>query len=149
MTNNILASPLWPSLRPDQLVRRLSHPQLYDLHLASHYRLKRSTMGWWPEDHPRWGVTEPRWGVTEPVQISAPATIRSLWRMGLLDGTPDAHLLGHAGTVTLTPELWTNDKGRMLLDYIRRDTGIFFDPSTDCLIYLKDDEVSCGSLALQ
>jgi hypothetical protein len=96
-------------------------------------------MGWWPEDHPRWGVTE-------PVQISARATIRSLWRMGLLDGTPDAHFLGHVGTATLTPELWTNDKGRMLLDYIRRDIGIFFDLDTDCLIYLADDEAGSGNV---
>jgi hypothetical protein len=95
-------------------------------------------MGWWPEDHPRWGVTE-------PVQISAPATIRSLWRMGLLDGTPDAYILGQAGTVTLTPELWTNDKGRMLLDYIRKDIGIFFDPSGDCLIYPDEDQAGSGN----
>jgi hypothetical protein len=141
MIKDILTTRSRPSLRLDQLVRRLSHPQLYNLHLASHYRLKRSSMGWWPEDHPRRGVTE-------PVQISAPAPIRSLWRMGLLDGTPDAQLLGHAGLVTLTPELWTNDKGRMLLDYIRRDVGIFFDPSSDCLIYPKNNEVSCGSLAV-
>ena len=107
MIKDILTTRSRPSRRPDQLVRRLSHPQLYNLHLASHYRLKRSSMGWWPEDHPRWGVTE-------PVQISAPATIRSLWRMGLLDGTPDAHILGHAGTVTLTPELWTNERGKDL-----------------------------------
>jgi hypothetical protein len=66
--------------------------------------------------------------------------------MGLLDGTPDAHLLGHAGTVTLTPELWTNDKGRILLDYIRRDIGIFFDPSSDCLIYPDDNEPAFGRL---
>jgi hypothetical protein len=68
--------------------------------------------------------------------------------MGLLDGTPDAHILGHTGTVALTPEVCVNERGKALLDHIRRDTGIFFDPSSDCLIYPKDDEVSCGSLAV-
>jgi hypothetical protein len=66
--------------------------------------------------------------------------------MGLLDGTPDAHLLGHAGLVTLTPELWTNDKGRMPLDYIRRDIGIFFDLDTDSLIYRDEDEAGSGNV---
>jgi hypothetical protein len=141
MIKDILTTRSRPSQPPGPLVRRLSHPQLYNLHLACHYRLKRSSMGWWPEDHPRWGVTE-------PVQISAPATIRSLWRMGLLDGTPDAHILGQAGTVAFTPELWTNDKGRMLLDYIRKDIGIFFDPSSDCLIYPDEDQAGSGNTAV-
>jgi hypothetical protein len=141
MIKDMLTTRSRSSRRPDHLVRRLSHPQLYNLHLACHYRLKRSSMGWWPEDHPRWGVTE-------PVQISAPATIRSLWRMGLLDGTPDAHILGQAGTVAFTPELRTNDRGKELLGDIYSHTGIFFDASTDCLISPKDDEVSCRSIAV-
>lgn len=92
-------------------------------------------MGWWPENHPKWGVTD-------PVRISSPATIRSLWRMGLLDGTPDAHILGQTETATLTPEVWTNDRGKDLLRNILRDTGIFFDVSTDILIYRGDDEAA-------
>jgi hypothetical protein len=67
--------------------------------------------------------------------------------MGLLDGTPDAHFLGHVGTATLTPELWTNDKGRMLLDYIRRDIGIFFDWTPSSLIYRDEDEAGSGSVS--
>jgi hypothetical protein len=139
---NMRASPSWPSQRPDQLVRRLSHPQLYNLHLASHYRLKRSSMGWWPENHPRWGVIE-------PVKISAPETIRSLWRMGLLDGTPDAHILGQGGIVTFTPELWANERGKEVLDCIRRETGIFFDPSTDCPIYRDEDVADYGGITVR
>jgi hypothetical protein len=126
MIKNIITARSRPLHRP--LVRRLSHPQPYNLHLASHYRLKRSSMGWWPENHLRWGVTE-------PVQISAPATISSLWRMGLLDGTPDAHILGQAGTVTLTPEVWVKERGKDLLGDIYSHTGIFFDLDTDSLIY--------------
>jgi hypothetical protein len=68
MINDIFTTRSGPLERPDELVRRLSHPQLYTFHLASNYRLKRSSMGWWPADHPRWAVTE-------PVQISARATI--------------------------------------------------------------------------
>ena len=120
MIKDILTTRSLPSQRPDHLVSRLSHPQLYNLHLACHYRLKRSSMGWWPENHPRWGATE-------LIKISAPATIRSLWSMGLLDGTPDAHILGQAGTVTLTTELWTNERGKDLLGDIYSHTGIFFD----------------------
>ena len=122
-------------------IHRPSHPQLFNLHLASHYRLRRSSMGWWPENHPRWGVTE-------PVQISAPATIRSLWHMGLLDGTPDAHILGQTGAVTLTPEVWTNERGKALLADILRDTGIFFDVTTDTLIYSGGDEADCCSVSV-
>ena len=87
---------------------KLSHPQLYALHLASHYKLKRSSMGWWPESHPRWGVTE-------IMKIIAPATVRSLWRMGLLDGTPDEKVWDHQPPAYASPKLWTNVKGKMLL----------------------------------
>jgi hypothetical protein len=80
------------------------------------------------------------------MQISSPATIRCPWRMGLLDGTPDAHIVGQAGTVALTPELWTNERGKALLADIYRDTGIFFDVSTDCLIY--PDEDGSGNVAV-
>jgi hypothetical protein len=140
MIEDILATRSRPR-RPDQLVRRLSHPQLYNLHLARHYRLKQSSMGWWPENHPRWGVTE-------IMKISSPATIRSLWRMGLLDGTPDAHILGQTGAVTSTPEVWTNEWRKALLADIYRDTGIFLDLETDCLINPDDDEDDYGSITV-
>ena len=68
--------------------------------------------------------------------------------MGLLDGTPDAHILGQTGTVALTPEMWTNDRGKALLEHIRRDAGIVSDLDTDSLIYPGDEEAGSGSLAL-
>ena len=141
MTKVTFAPLILPLHLPNLLVRKLSHPQLFNLHLANHYRLKRSAMGWWPENHPRWGGTE-------IMKISSPATIRSLWRMGLLDGTPDAHILGQTGTATLTPEVWTNDRGKTLLADILRDTGIFLDVSTDTLIYPGDDEADYGSVSV-
>jgi hypothetical protein len=103
-------------------VKRLSRAQHYALYLGAHYRLRRSSMGWWAENHPRWGVTE-------PVQIISPATIKSIWRLGLLDGIPDSTISGK--TVRSEPELWTNDRGKKLLDEISRDTGIVFDLATD------------------
>ena len=113
--------------KPTSEISRLSQPQLYALYLGRHYKLRRSSIGWWVEDHLRWGVTE-------PVRIISPATIKSLWRMGVLDGTPDAKILDQTGLVTSQPELWTNDRGKDLLDQIRRDTGIFYDYESDQLI---------------
>jgi hypothetical protein len=74
------------------------------------------------------------------MQISSPRTIKSLWRMSLLDGTPDAHIVRQASTV------WTNERGKALLADIYRDTGIYFDVSTDCLIY--PDEDGSGNVAV-
>jgi hypothetical protein len=65
----------------------------------------------------------------EPVQIISPATIKSIWRLGLLDGIPDSTISGK--TVRSEPELWTNDRGKKLLDEVSRDTGIVFDLATD------------------
>jgi hypothetical protein len=76
----------------------VSDPQLYALHLACHYKLKRSSMGWWPENHPRWGRSE-------VMQILSPQTIKSLVKVALLDGTPNGS----------NPELWTNERGRTVL----------------------------------
>jgi hypothetical protein len=74
--------------------------------------------------------------------------LRDLANLRLLDGTPDAHILGPAGLATLSPKRWTNDKGKEVLDYIRRNTGIFFDVSTDCLIYPNDNETSFGNVSV-
>jgi hypothetical protein len=82
-------------------------------------------MGWWPLSHPRWGVTE-------PMQILHPSTIRSLWRLDLLDGIPDRAISGKVPRVQ--PEIWTSDKGKKLLDEIANDTGIFFDVTNDQLV---------------
>jgi hypothetical protein len=68
--------------------------------------------------------------------------------MGLRDGTPDAHILEQAGVLTATPQLWTNVRGKALLEHIRRDTGIFFDASTDCPIYPNYSDSTCGILSV-
>jgi hypothetical protein len=122
-------------------VRRLSHAQIYALHIGAHYRLHRSSMGWWAVDHPRWDVTE-------PVYIISPVTIKSLWRIGLLDGSPDEKILGHPIHPGSSPELWTNDRGKNLLAWISSDTGIFFDLKTDQLIWPDCDEDHFSSVAI-
>lgn len=105
----------------------LSVAQLYCLHLARHYRLLRSSTGWWCKDHPRWDVTE-------PVLILAPSTVKSLWKMGLLEGKPDKHILG-SPIFVYDAQLWANEQAIALLEEITIDTGTYFDVETDRLIY--------------
>ena len=63
-------------------IRNLSNAQLYALDLASRYKLQRSSLGWW-------AVDSDGSALSDPVEILAPSTIRSLWRLGLLDGNLD------------------------------------------------------------
>jgi hypothetical protein len=109
-------------------ITSLSEDEIFALHVASHYKLKRSSMGWWAENHPRWDVSE-------PVGILHPVTIKALWRKGLLDGTPDFTILGaNRNGVHRVPLLWTNERGKEILKEIERDTGIFYDTKTDRLV---------------
>ena len=87
--------------------------------------------GWYPYNHPRWGVTE-------VMRIASPATIRSLHCRGLLDGASHGSI----------PELWTNERGIDLLEAIHHDTGIFYDVTTDTLVYLEDHGSGYGSIAV-
>ena len=61
-----------------KLPARLSYAQLLALHVAANYKLRRSSMGWWAEGH--------HWGEHDGVRNHSPATIKSLVKMGLLDG---------------------------------------------------------------
>ena len=63
-------------------IRKLSGAQLYALDLATRYKLHRSSMGWW-------AVASDGSALSDPIEILAPNTIRSLWRLGLLDWNPD------------------------------------------------------------
>lgn len=128
-------------IRLEQLPTALTHPQLYNLHLASHYRLRRSSMGWYPHKHPRWDLT----GV---MRITSPATIRSLYRKGLLDGTRGDGIQSYNFAHGSIPELWTNERGIDLLEAIHHDTGIFYDVTTDTLVYLEDHGSGYGSIAV-
>jgi hypothetical protein len=88
-------------------IRKLSAAQLYALDLASRYKLQRSSMGWW--------AVTPESAVSKSVEILSPNTIRSLWRLGLLDGNPDPAI------PVKKPSLWANERARKLLAKIARD----------------------------
>jgi hypothetical protein len=89
-------------------IRKLSGAQLYALDLASRYKLQRSSLGWWAVDYDGSALSD-------PVEILAPNTIRSLWRLGLLDGNLDPV------PPVDRPSLWANERARKLLAQIVRD----------------------------
>jgi hypothetical protein len=81
---------------------------------------------------------------TRPIRIYSPATIKSLWKHGLLGANfDDARGVGPCSQANLvknldgarfehSPEVhelqvWTNMRGRMLLQEIQKDTGILPD----------------------
>jgi hypothetical protein len=125
--------------KAEKNIKRLSTAQLYVLYVGAYYKLRRSSMGWWAVNHPRWGVTELR-------RIFSPATVKSLWGMGLLDGVPDEAISGKAPCVQ--PELWTNDRGKKLLDTINCDTGILFDITNDQLVVPGLEQEGSPSVAV-
>jgi hypothetical protein len=89
-------------------IHKLSEPQLYALDLASRYKLQRSSMGWW-------AVGYDGKALSDPVEILSPVTIKSLYRMGLLEGNPNP-------TPPISqPSLWANEHARELLGQIARD----------------------------
>ena len=55
--------------------------------------------------------------------------------MGLLDGTPDAQILGKPIADGALPELWANMVGHAVLRTIQSRTGVCLDPRTDLLTY--------------
>jgi hypothetical protein len=86
-------------------IRKLSGAQLYALDLATRYKLQRSSMGWW-------AVASDGSALSDPIEILAPSTIRSLWRLGLLDGNPEPSI------PVDRPSLWANERARELLAQI-------------------------------
>jgi hypothetical protein len=116
------------------LPKFISHAQLYALHVGRLFKLKRSSVGWWADGHPR--------NTQNSVRIISSATIKSLGRMGLLDGVHER---------TITAELYTNDRGKELLDQITHDTSIFYDLSNDALVYPEDEEhqiINLGNITI-
>jgi hypothetical protein len=65
--------------------RSLSRQQLLVLYVAANYNLRRSRMGWWADGH-----VFPD-GV---VKIHSPATIKSLLKLGFLEGNVGGEALG-------------------------------------------------------
>jgi hypothetical protein len=104
-----------------KLPARLSYPQLLALHVAANYKLRRSSMGWWAEGH--------HWGEHRGVANHSPATIKSLVKMGLLDGNTRGvkiALEGLDGKSTMKPpipKLWASERARKVLE----GSGLVFD----------------------
>src|ERR1700720_2225337 len=111
--------------QPKKLPARLSYPQLLALHVAANYKLRRSSMGWLAEGH--------HWGEREGVTNHSPATIKSLVKMGLLDGNTRGvkiALEGLDGKSTMKPpipELWASERGRKVLEEFNEGSGLVFD----------------------
>ena len=61
----------------DEFPSSISWPQLFVLHVAANYKLRRSSMGWWPDGHVFANGT---------VAIHLPVTVKALLKKGLLEG---------------------------------------------------------------
>ena len=126
----------------ENLPARLSYPQLLALHVAANYKLRRSSMGWWAEGH--------HWGEREGVRNHSPATIKSLVKMGLLDGNTRGvkiALEGSDGNSTMKapiPELWASEKGRKVLEEFNEGSGLVFDKEHYRLVESEPGEAADG-----
>jgi hypothetical protein len=105
----------------DEFPRSVSWQQLFVLHVAANYKLRRSSMGWW--------VDRP----AADVDWYSPGTVKSLLKKGLLEGNARGEniaLGGWDGKSTMEPpipKVWTSAKGKRLLDKVASETGIWFD----------------------
>src|SRR5690242_19183906 len=99
---------------PGGFPSRLSYAQLLTLNAAAHYELRRCSMGWWADGH--------QWREGEAVKIHSPATVKSLLKMGLLDGNPRGRKIavegldGKSPMKSPIPRLWASEKGRKVLE---------------------------------
>jgi len=121
---------------------RLSYPQLLTLNVAAHYELRRCSMGWWADGH--------RWREGEGVKIHSPATVKSLLKMGLLDGNARGKkiaLEGLDGKSTMNspiPRLWASEKGRKVLEEFNEGSGLVFDKEHYRLVESEPAEAADG-----
>lgn len=121
---------------------RLSYPQLLTLNVAAHYELRRCSMGWWADG--------PRWREGEGGKIHSPATVKSLLKMGLLDGNARGKkiaLEGLDGKSTMKspiPRLWASEKGRKVLEEFNEGSGLVFDKEHHRLVESEPAEAADG-----
>jgi hypothetical protein len=108
----------------DEFPRSISWQQLFVLHVAANYKLRRSGMGWWADGH----VCAD--GIT---RIHSPATVKSLLKKGLLEGNARGENIALGGWDEKStmeppiPKMWTSANGQKLFDKISKETGIVFD----------------------
>jgi hypothetical protein len=116
----------------DEFPRSVSWQQLFVLHVAANYKLRRSSMGWWA-DRP---AADLEW------IVHSPATVKSLLKKGLLEGNARGEKIALEGLdgksigegEAAEPEMWTSARGKRLLDKITSETGIWFDQETYRLV---------------
>jgi hypothetical protein len=126
----------------ETLPARLSYPQLLALHVAANYKLRRSSMGWWAEGH--------HWGEHRGVANHSPGTIKSLVKMGLLDGNTRGvkiALEGLDGKSTMKspiPRLWASERGRKVLEQFNEGSGLVFDREHYRLVVSEPAEAADG-----
>jgi len=121
----------------DEFPSSISWPQLFVLHVAANYKLRRSSMGWWPDGHVF---------ANGAVAIHPPVTVKSLVKNGLLERNPrgEAMALGDwDGKSTMEPPipmLWASKKGKRLLAKITEETGLVFNKETYQLVKPEEAE---------
>jgi hypothetical protein len=129
----------------DEFPRSISWQQLFLLHIAANYQLRRSSMGWWADGHV-WADGVDR--------IHSPATVKSLLKKGLLEGNARGENIaseGRDGKSTMEPpipKLWTSAKGKKLLDKITSETGIVFDRENYQLVEPGTDDEPADGIGL-
>jgi len=130
----------------DEFPRSISWQQLFVLHVAAKYQLRRSSAGWSADGHV-WAD-----GV---VRIHSPATVKSLLKKGLLEGNARGEnfaLEGSDGKSTMEPpipQMWTSAKGKKLLDKITSETGIVFDRENYQLVEPGADDEPADGIGLE
>ena len=130
----------------DEFPRSISWQQLFVLHVAANYQLRKSSAGWWADGHV-WAD-----GV---YRIHSPATVKSLLKKGLLEGNARGEniaLGGWDGKSTMEPpipQMWTSAKGKKLLDEITSETGIGFDRENYRLVEPGADDEPADGIGLE
>ena len=128
--------------QPKKLPARLSYPQLLTLNVAANYELRRCSMGWWADGH--------HWREGEGVKNHSPATVKSLVKLGLLDGNARGKkiaLEGLDGKSTMKspiPRLWASEKGRKVLEEFNEGSGLVFDREHYRLVVSEPAEAADG-----
>jgi hypothetical protein len=128
----------------DEFPRSVSWQQLFMLHVAANYQLRRGSMGW-RADGP---AADLDWIVHSKV------TVRSLLKKGLLEGNARGENIalegwdGKSTTEPPIPKLWTSAKGKKLLDKITSETGIVFDRENYQLVEPGTDDEPADGIGL-
>jgi hypothetical protein len=102
----------------------LCNDQLRALTLASHFRLLRHRGCWVARTEFKFGDRRIRKCAMRAI------TFRKLWENGYLNGIPDGTLMGQTQAYDPGVYLVASEAGKVLLEQLRAETGIYFDLNT-------------------